>query len=208
MIVIMALLIVIVSYLIGSIPFSWLLVRRVKKIDLRNFGSGNIGATNAKRAAGSRWGIIALIGDILKGALPVLGAALIVANSTPSSISWLPGAVGVAAIAGHIFPIYFRFKPSGKGVATAIGSFLILMPLAAAAMLVVLVAAVTISRRMSVGSMLGMVVLPPAGWLIYHDSVLLICSIWVAVIIIFRHKDNIRRLHRGVEPTIGNSTNS
>ena len=205
---IMAFIIVIVSYLIGSIPFSWLLVRRVKKIDLRNFGSGNIGATNARRAAGSRWGIIALIGDILKGVLPVFGAALIVANSTPSSIGWLPGAVGVAAIMGHIFPIYFRFKPSGKGVATAIGSFLILMPLAAGVMLVVLVAAVTVSRRMSVGSMLGMVVLPLAGWLIYHDFVMLTCSLWVAAIVILRHKDNIGRLCRGIEPMIGNSTNS
>ena len=196
--------IVIIAYLIGSIPCSWLLVRQVKKIDLRYFGSGNIGATNARRAAGSRWSIIALICDILKGALPVLGALTITADITYSSHAWLPGTVGVAAIFGHIFPVYFRFKPSGKGVATAIGSFLMLMPLATAVMLLVLVAAVVIWRRMSVGSMLGMVVLCPAGWLIYHDPVLLVCSLLVMFVIIFRHKDNIRRLLQGVEPTIAN----
>lgn len=199
----MSLPLIILSYLIGSIPFSLLLVRWTKGVDLRQFGSGNIGATNARRAAGTGLGIVALLGDALKGALPV-SAVHYLAKINPDILpQWLAGVVAVAAIAGHIYPIYFKFKPSGKGVATTIGSFLVLSPLAVGTMVVVLILVVVISRRVSLGSLAGIISLPPAIWVFYREPVLLVCSLLVTVAILLRHKDNIRRIRHGNEPIIG-----
>ena len=157
---------IIAAYLIGSIPFSLLLVRWVKGIDLRHFGSRNIGATNARRAAGTGWGIVALRGDVAKGALPVLGVSYGVAMDWIVDSGWIRVAVGTAAILGHMFPAYLGFKPSGKGVATTIGSFLVLTPMAAGAMVGVLIIVVGLFRRMALGSMAGVVALALSVWLI------------------------------------------
>jgi glycerol-3-phosphate acyltransferase PlsY len=194
---------IILSYLIGSIPFSLLLVRWTKGIDLRQFGSGNIGATNARRAAGTGLGIIALLGDALKGIVPVLTTRILISTHCLILPDWLPGIVATAAIVGHIFPVYFKCRPSGKGIATSIGSFLVLSPPAVAIMLTVLIIAVFLSKRMSIGSMLGIIVLPPGIWWFTRDLVLLICCLLVMVIIVCRHKDNIRRILNGTEPRIG-----
>lgn len=200
---IVALVLVIAAYLIGSIPFSLLLVRWVRGIDLRDFGSGNIGATNARRAAGTGWGIVALLADIAKGSLPVLGVLLCIAMDWIGDSGWIRLAVGVAAIFGHIFPVYLRFKPSGKGVATTLGCFLVLTPMAAGIMVIVLITVVTLFRRMSAGSMAGVVSLPLSIWLIYQDPLAVGCALMVMVVVIIRHKDNIQRLRRGVEPKLG-----
>lgn len=198
---------IVIAYLIGSIPFSLLMVHWVKGIDLRNFGSGNIGATNARRAAGTGWGIVALLADVLKGAMPVLVVTYLGAIHWSTDPGWARGAVGVAAVFGHMFPIYYKFKPSGKGVATTIGSFIVLAPLAAGVMVLVLLAVVALFRRMSVGSMTGVVALPLSIWLFYENLVLVGCSLIVMVVVIIRHKDNIQRLRQGTEPKVGDGAN-
>ena len=170
---------------------------------MREFGSGNIGATNARRAAGTGWGVVALFGDVLKGALPVLAAVFFISRYPETSPAWLPETVALGAIFGHIFPAYFKLKPSGKGVATTIGAFLVLSPMAVGIMLAGLIIAVLISRRMSVGSLVGMVCLPLSIWIFYDDPVLFGCSVVAAVLTILRHKDNIRRLRQGREPSLG-----
>ena len=199
----MSIVFILVAYFIGSIPFSLLLVRWTRGIDLRQFGSGNIGASNARRAAGFGWGIVALLGDALKGALPVLAVIFSGIVGWKVHPDWTGGIAAVAAIFGHMFPVYFLFKPSGKGVATTIGSFLILAPKAVGIMVVLAVVVIVFSRRISLGSMTAVVALPVAIVAIYQAPFLVGCSLVTMVAILFRHKDNIRRLVRGEEPKLG-----
>jgi glycerol-3-phosphate acyltransferase PlsY len=200
--VVCASLLSVAAYLIGGIPFSLLLVRWRTGIDLRKFGSGNIGASNARRAAGTAVGLAALACDALKGALPTGLAVELAAQSTGALPRGCATLVAVAAVVGHMFPVYLRFRPSGKGVATALGCFLILAPSAVAVALLVFIGVVAIFRRMSLGSLVACTVLPFAVWLTTHDLILLAAGIFIAALIVTRHKDNIRRLRRGVEPKV------
>jgi glycerol-3-phosphate acyltransferase PlsY len=190
------------AYILGGIPFSLLLVRWRTGIDLRKFGSGNIGASNARRAAGNAVGVAALACDTLKGVLPTWFAVELAAQSAGALPRGYAALVAVAAIIGHMFPVYLRFKPSGKGVATALGCFLILTPSAVAVALLVFVGIVAVFRRMSLGSLVACTVLPFAVWLTTHDLILLAAGIVTTALIIMRHRDNIRRLRRGVEPKV------
>ena len=118
------------AYLIGAIPFGLIVVRWLAHTDIRTLGSGNIGATNAARAAGIKVALMVLLCDCLKGLLPIIAARyLIAANSTPYGHLIL-ALMALSAVIGHMFPLYLSFRPSGKGVATAIGGFLALTPLA------------------------------------------------------------------------------
>ncbi|MGD9189890.1 MAG: glycerol-3-phosphate 1-O-acyltransferase PlsY [Desulfobacteraceae bacterium] len=190
---------VVVAYLLGSIPFGLLIVRWVVNIDVRQSGSGNIGATNVRRVAGTLWGIVTLVCDVLKGALPTYAATIVTGPTVTGVAPW----VALAAICGHMFPIYFKFKPSGKGVATALGCFAVLSAPACGVALAVFLCIVFISRRVSAASMGSMAMLPVAIAMITRDPMSTLAAALAAAMIISRHKDNIQRLLSGKEPPIG-----
>jgi glycerol-3-phosphate acyltransferase PlsY len=185
-------LLVVFAYLLGSIPTGLVLSRALTGVDPRQQGSRNIGATNVMRTAGKALGIITLLGDVLKGIIPVVIALWLVKEEF-----WVAG-TGLAAFLGHCFPVYLRFK-GGKGVATALGIFLPLAPLAVVFDILVFAGVVVISRMVSVGSLLGAAAMPILIWLLGYPLPSIILGICVAVLIIFRHKENIQRLLAGKE---------
>ena len=186
------------AYLLGSIPFGLLFVRLRAKVDIREIGSGNIGTTNVKRVLGMPWAVATLLCDGLKGALPAWAAM----HLGTGHYLWLPAIVSLAAICGHIYPLYLGCRPNGKGVATTLGCLLVIAPPATAVYLLIIVLAIWFSRRVSVGSLIGAFFLPPAIWFTSFDPVMCAWSIGIMVLILIRHKDNIRRLAAGVEPTV------
>ncbi|MDD2271318.1 MAG: glycerol-3-phosphate 1-O-acyltransferase PlsY [Desulfuromonadaceae bacterium] len=188
----LALIIVVVAaYLTGSIP-TGLLLGKAYGVDVRNEGSGNIGATNLYRTVGRKIGIITLIGDCLKGLLPVL----LVKFSTlpPEFAAW----VGLAAFCGHVFSIFLRFK-GGKGVATALGVFLALAPLAVVIALVLFTLLMYIWRYVSLGSIIAAATMPLAVYFLGGTPTVTAVTFVIAAIVIIRHSDNIRRLISGTE---------
>ena len=190
----------VLAYLLGSVPFGLLIVRCLAKTDIRNIGSGNIGATNVRRAVGTKWAAVALMCDLLKGILPVWAAV----GLSTSTIQWLPAFTALAAVCGHMYPVYFKFRPSGKGVATTLGSLLVISPLTCMIIILIFVSTVYAAKRVSVGSLAGTFILPPATWFTTHDPALVLVAITIMVLILARHRDNLRRLAQGNEPTIGN----
>lgn len=185
------------SYLLGSIPTAYLVVRTLTGSDVRRTGSGNVGATNTVRAAG--WGAGALVAlvDILKGAVPVL----VMTRFDPAA-RWV-GAAAVAAVVGHCFPVWLRFR-GGKGVATAFGAFLALAPWAVACAAGVWLLLLAVFRFVSLSSVVAVGSFPVFAAFVARlprDGVL--AAVVVAVIIILRHSANIRRLVAGTEPRIG-----
>ena len=192
----------ILSYILGSIPTSFLMGKMIKKIDIREHGSGNVGATNALRVLGTKIGIITLIIDIGKGILAVILGKMIVTD--PSNIVVI--AFGLLAILGHIFTIFLKFK-GGKGVATAAGVFIALSPQAIGIALLVFVLTVWISKYVSLGSILAALVLfgVELYWNItnsFQNIELLIFVFIIAAFIIIRHKSNIKRIIAGNENRI------
>ena len=191
---------VLISYLAGSIPFAYL-AGKAKGVDLREHGSGNLGATNAVRVLGPRIGAIVYLADTLKGLLPVM---LLPAHINSSRPDLWASAFGVAAIVGHIRPVFLLWQGGGKGVATAGGVFFGLAFLPTLIALLSFVAAVAITRRVSVGSLTAAVVLP-AGVIVTRgldDPLSWICSA-IALFVIWLHRGNIARLRAGTEPKIG-----
>ncbi len=189
----------ILAYILGSIPTSYLMGKFIKKIDIRDFGSGNVGATNALRVLGTKIGIITLIIDIGKGILAVFMGKIIVAE--PSNIVLI--AFGLFAILGHIFTIFLKFK-GGKGVATSAGVFIALSPLAVGIALIVFVLTVWISKYVSLGSILAALVLFLVELYLnithsFENIELLIFIFVIAAFIIIRHKSNIKRILAGNE---------
>jgi acyl phosphate:glycerol-3-phosphate acyltransferase len=189
------------AYLLGAVPFGWILVRWVAGVDIRRIGSGNIGTTNVRRAVGTKWAMVVLACDIFKGLLPTLAAASFANASCP----WLPAITALAAICGHMYPIYFGFKPSGKGVATTMGALLIAAPWACLCAVIGFIFAVRFSHRVSVGSLLGISILPPSAWFTSHNLFLTLVTLIIMVLILSRHADNIQRLAQGKEPVLGKS---
>ena len=200
------------SYLLGSIPFAFVIAKAHGK-DLRSIGSGNIGATNLSRALGRKWAYFCFVLDVLKGLLPML--AIIRLVSSPLGIAelflWL--AVGCAAILGHIFPVYIKFK-GGKGVATSLGVALGLWPyytICASFAFVVWTAVVLLSRYVSLASIAASVAFPVAlilaialtpGWNFADLWPLLTAAIAIPLMVILRHRENIKRLIAGTETKI------
>jgi len=188
---------VVLGYLAGSIPFGLVLVRMAHGVDVRERGSGNIGATNVARVAGKGLGVLVLALDALKGALPVLLARALV---TPGSV--VPAAVGLAAFAGHVAPPWLGFR-GGKGVATALGVLAVLAPRAALAGAVTYALVFVALRISSVGSLLAGVVALAVVWLVPGTplasaaltSVLFLAMLWT-------HRGNIGRLLRRGEPRV------
>ena len=194
---------VIFGYLAGSIPFG-LLYGRLAGVDVRQQGSGNIGATNVNRLLGKKLGILTLISDLLKGLVPMLIAAQILGNQ-PDAYLWTM-LTGMAAFVGHCWPIYLKFR-GGKGVATALGIFLYLAPLQTLIAIVLFAATVRLSGYVSLGSMGAAVSLPVMVWLGNGPNDLLIITGIIALLIVLKHQENIRRLLRGEEKSWKNSAN-
>jgi glycerol-3-phosphate acyltransferase PlsY len=183
-----------VAYLIGAIPFGYLLVKWKTGKDVRFSGSGNIGATNVLRTTGRAAGIATLLLDIAKGYLAVWIAARVTGNDP----RWT-SAAALAVIAGHAFPVFLRFH-GGKAVATFIGAFLFLAPAAVAAVSVVFIGMVIWTRAISMGSIAGAAAFPLGVWLLDKPPLpILIASILGCGFIIYRHRSNIAKLRQGTE---------
>ena len=191
---------VVAAYIIGSIPTAFL-VGKANGIDLRAVGSGNLGATNVLRTLGWKWGLLVYITDMLKGALPVLMLPRVAGGVS----GWPWGiACGVAAILGHVRPLFLLGKGGGKGVATASGVFFALAPVAAFCATAAFAFAVGASRYVSLGSLVGAVVLPLALFAQERAfTPLLAVSLSVAAFVFWTHRENIGRLRRGEERRIG-----
>lgn len=192
-----------IAYLLGSIPFGLVLTRLFTSIDIRKSGSGNIGATNVRRMAGNLLGLLTLLGDVLKGALPVLLSMALFRGESPELAEAVTACVAVAAFAGHLFPVYLGFKTGGKGVATALGGYLVIAPLAVLLCLVFFVGVVKITRRVSAGSLAATALLGPAVWFTTTSAAYLAGSLFMAGFIFIRHRGNLARLIAGTEPTVG-----
>jgi len=188
--------VVLAGYLLGSIPFALLMARRWGATDLRRMGSGNLGAANVMRASGIRAGVIVALLDMLKGAASVALAERLSGNAMA------PAAAGFAAIVGHIYPVWLRFR-GGKGVATACGVFSVLTPLAVPPALAVFVAAVWITKYISLGSVLASMALPPLAYAAGGAPPAVTAAVAAAAIIVFRHRSNVARLRAGTERRIG-----
>jgi acyl phosphate:glycerol-3-phosphate acyltransferase len=203
------------AYLLGSIPFGFL-VAKAKGIDIRNVGSGNIGATNAMRVLGKPAGIFVLVADALKGWLAcyiglALGCAL-----TPSTTDSISGTfreldncviiAGIFAVLGHNYTCWLKFK-GGKGIATTAGVFLALAPWALLVALVVFILAVALTKYVSVGSIAAAIALPATVWIMSpHNLFLNIVTTALGVLAIWKHKANIKRLMAGTENRLGKKT--
>jgi len=184
------------GYLLGSVPCGLVLARLTGAPDPRKVGSGNIGATNVMRSGGKALGVLTLILDILKGLIPTLIAVRFLEN--PYAVCL----IGFLAFLGHLFPLYLGFK-GGKGVATAIGVMLILMPKALLLALVCFLVAAFLTRMVSAGSITAAASLPLWGWVWHYPRAYVILSLLMAILIIYRHKANIKRILNGTESKLG-----
>lgn len=184
----------IVGYLFGAIPFG-LLIGRFAGVDVRKQGSQNIGATNVSRVIGKKWGVITLFCDCMKGFLPVLLAAEVL---PAENVGFTVAVTGVAAVLGHMFSCYLRFT-GGKGVATGLGVFLFLSPAAVGLCLVVFIVAVAVSGFVSVGSLLASGLLPIVLLFFGSTKAFVFAGFAIAVLIWAKHHENIARLLKGEE---------
>lgn len=207
--------VIITAYLLGSIPFGYLIVRATQGADVRETGSGGTGATNVSRRAGKTAGVVTLALDALKGATAIvvaktiLGLPIFIARATAGaplqSIDWWIAAAAIAAILGHIYPVWLRFH-GGKGVATGVGVFLMLTPMAVAMAALVFIVVVTSTRYVSLGSILAAITIPLLV-LLQHEFLqpvaplapIISAAAAGAALIVFAHRENIGRLLGGNE---------
>jgi glycerol-3-phosphate acyltransferase PlsY len=192
-----------VGYLIGSIPFGWLMGRYTMRIDVRDYGSGKTGFTNTMRSLGLKRSLVVLVGDILKGAFPVVLARVLVDGEAAQV------AAGVGAVVGHIWPVWLGFR-GGAGVATGVGAALAMNPFVVLAAAIVFVLCVVLVRIMSVASLTGTVALA-AAFVIFtladlSPAAYIIFAVVAGILIWWRHRSNIQRLLSGNEPRIGQRT--
>ncbi len=195
------------SYLMGSIPFGYILVRLFQGIDVRSIGSGNIGATNVARTGGKKLAIVTLLLDAFKGWLPVFLVLHIpcVHKGSVTELHTLATLAALAAVLGHMFPVWLGFK-GGKGVATGLGVFLALAPLAVLIAVALFAVVVAFTRYVSLGSIVAAAAFPVALWWLERDAfppaALALCAA-VALLVIVRHHQNIGRLLAGTESRFG-----
>ena len=202
----------VVAFLVGGIPFGYLVGRKILKDDIRNHGSGNIGATNVGRVLGWKWGGLVLFFDALKGLLPTLAAWYAARTWAPET--WhlhIPVAAGICAIIGHMYPVYLNLR-GGKGVATALGVVLMLAPAATGIALAVFLVTTLTTKRVALASILAAAGFAIAWLTMNHNhaftsasSSLTAFSIAVPLLIIWRHRSNIVRLISGTEPAVTES---
>jgi glycerol-3-phosphate acyltransferase PlsY len=196
----------IVAYLLGSIPFGYLIVKLTSGADIRETGSGGTGATNVSRKAGKAGGVATLALDALKGAAAVLVARWL---SGEEGTSWVVAAAAALAVVGHCFPVWLKFK-GGKGVATGLGVFLAIAPWAALAALAVFIVVVWRTRYISLGSIVAAAFLPlwvflTHTWIepVVDFAPIMTALCAVSAVIIFKHSENIKRLMAGAENKFG-----
>jgi len=207
-----SLLVVVAAYLLGSIPTGYLLVRLIRKEDIRTVGSGNIGATNVLRSGGKGLGAATFLLDMLKGCAAVWVGMLawsglvLVAHIIPAApLRNFEAMAALCAVLGHMFPVWLHFR-GGKGVATGFGVFLVAAPTSALAAISVFALILIISRYVSLASILGAASFPPFAWfLVRGDKPVFFLAVQaiVALLIIAKHHQNIRRLLTGTESRIG-----
>jgi glycerol-3-phosphate acyltransferase PlsY len=184
------------AYLLGSIPTAFLLVRLLGRGDVRTIGSGNVGATNALRAAGWRAALVVLLIDVAKGAL-----AVGVMRQATDAPTWA-AAAGLVAVVGHCFPVWLAFS-GGKGVATAVGAFAMVAPAALAVAAAVWLAVMVASRYVALASVTAAVTLPVAVHLVARAPGAVVgCAAAAVAVVIWRHRRNLVRLVRGEEPKL------
>ena len=186
---------ILAGYLIGSIPFALILARRWGS-DVRLVGSGNLGAANVMRASGTTAGVLVAVLDMVKGAASVWLAARV------SDSADVPAAAGLAAIVGHVYPIWLRFR-GGKGVATACGGFSMMTPAAAPLALAIFAVVVWQTRYISLGSVLASMALPPIAWATGSPPAAVLAAVVASALIVFRHRSNVVRLWSGTERRVG-----
>jgi acyl phosphate:glycerol-3-phosphate acyltransferase len=193
------------AYVLGSLPWS-LWASRLRGVDLRAVGSGNLGATNVYRALGPAWGIGVLALDMLKGALAVWLARHFGGADGAAGPAWLPAAALVTAVLGHVFTVFAGFR-GGKGVATGLGGFLALIPLAGFVAVGVWLALFGLTRMVSLASLAAFIALPVTTWLTQGAradyAYLMVLTALVALLVWWRHRDNIRRILAGQEHRLG-----
>ncbi len=190
----LGLLSLLIAYLLGAVPFGFLLVKMLKGGDVRSSGSGNIGATNVLRTSGRGLGVATLLLDIAKGFIAVWIAAKLTGDST----LWTSLAA-LAVMAGHAFPVFLGFQ-GGKAVASFIGAFLYLTPLPLLAVLLLFVAVVAATKYISAGSILAAAAFPFGVWIILHpDWEIVVASFVAGAFVVYRHKENLDRLRAGTE---------
>ena len=185
---------IILAYLIGSIPVG-VILGKAKGTDPRTIGSGNIGATNVMRAAGKMTGMLTLVGDVLKGLIPVV----LVAHAGEPRI--IVVVAGLAAFLGHLFPIFLRFR-GGKGVATALGVYIALDPFAIIIAAIVFVAVLVKWQYVSLGSLVGVAAMPVLLYLLNGPAEYIYLSLIMGTLIFVKHRENIGRLLAGTENKI------
>jgi acyl phosphate:glycerol-3-phosphate acyltransferase len=192
-----ALQVVAVAYLIGSIPFSFLVARAFGVRDVRRVGSGNVGATNVLRSAGKAAGALALVLDVGKGA-----AASVLAGRLAPGEAALPAAAAVAAVVGHMFPVWLRFQ-GGKGAATGLGAFAPLAPTAALGATFTFAVVALATRFVSLGSVCGALVLAGLAVGLRGPDPVQVAAVLSAALVVFRHRSNLRRVLGGTERRLG-----
>ena len=201
------LIVAVIAYLLGSIPFGYILLRVFRGEDVRQHGSGNIGATNVARKAPGL-GIATLVLDAAKGYAAVFVASIILPRSIQGSIGGGNGTpvlamalAAVFAILGHVFPVWLKFK-GGKGVATGVGTFLAIAPKAVLVVLIIFAVLVAAFRYISLGSIVATAAFPVFAWLLYRNQsspAVFVATVAAAALIILKHHENIRRLLAGTE---------
>lgn len=187
--------IVVCAYLVGSIPTGYLIGKYFFNVDIKQLGSGNIGATNVLRNLGKKMGILTLLGDALKGVIPVVFAILFKPYPLNKSLVFF---CALSAFLGHLFPIYLKFK-GGKGVATALGIYIVLFPLQVLYALIVFFLVVLKTRYVSLGSILAALSMPLFVSFSAKDTYQVALSVIISALVIYKHKDNIHRLLEGRE---------
>jgi glycerol-3-phosphate acyltransferase PlsY len=204
--VLASLLIIVAAYLLGSIPAGYLLIRIFRHQDIRSFGSGNIGATNVLRSGGKGLGAATFLLDMLKGSAAVCLGSLLGAYLAPSAPAHnMEALAALFAVLGHVFPVWLGFR-GGKGVATGFGVFLVAAPAAALAAISVFAVVLILSRYVSLASILGAASFPFfAWWLVRGDRPAFYIAVQatVALLLIAKHHQNIRRLLAGTESKFG-----
>ncbi len=201
--------IVALSYLLGSIPTGYLLVKLFRHEDIRSVGSGNIGATNVLRSGGKGLGAATFLLDVLKGAAAVWLGSLLASVLLPSMpFRDAQALAAVSAVLGHMFPVWLRFR-GGKGVSTGFGVFLVAAPLAALAAIGLFAVVLLLSRYVSLASILAAASFPVFAWFLVHGerpAPYIAAQIFVALLIILKHHQNMRRLVTGTENRFGTHT--
>lgn len=197
-------LVIVIAYLLGSVPFGYLIVRASKGGDIRQTGSGGTGATNVSRRAGKGAGILTLVLDALKGAAAVVIAGYIFRVEAPVPASWYVAGAAVAVVIGHMFPVWLGFR-GGKGVATGVGVFLVIAPIAIAVAGLIFLLVVWMTRYVSLGSMLAALIVPVVihiwSYAVPHTDPrpAFTCAVIIALLVILAHRPNIQRLIEGTE---------